>query len=117
MSCYKFECAFDVIWCPALGVVAGQVQKGNPLGVPWHVNVEKRPLSTAPCSHDGTWQYGWSGTIADLDEEGQEMLLTAYSADPKWSSQVCVGRAGRPFDRHDDACVLRSHHDPVPQRS
>jgi hypothetical protein len=32
-------------------------------------------------------QYGLSGSLADLDDEGVQMLREAYSSDPNWSSK------------------------------
>jgi hypothetical protein len=32
-------------------------------------------------------QYGLSGSLADLDEEGLQMLREGYSSDPNWSSK------------------------------
>jgi hypothetical protein len=32
-------------------------------------------------------QYGLSGSLADLDDEGLQMLREGYSSDPNWSSK------------------------------
>lgn len=32
-------------------------------------------------------QYGWTGTLAELDEESKDILLEAFVSDPTWSSQ------------------------------
>jgi cyclophilin family peptidyl-prolyl cis-trans isomerase len=32
-------------------------------------------------------QYGWSGSLAELDHESKDILLEAFTSDPTWSSQ------------------------------
>lgn len=35
-------------------------------------------------------QYGLPRSLAELDEEGQQLMQESYSADPNWSSQGAV---------------------------
>ncbi|KAK2078089.1 hypothetical protein QBZ16_003957 [Prototheca wickerhamii] len=69
---------------------------------------------TQRCFEEIKAQYGWSGTMTDLDEEGQEMLLTAYSSDPKWSSQG-PGRASAPPSLHAGRIVVELNAEACPK--
>ena len=36
-------------------------------------------------------QYGWSDTLAELDDEAKDIFLEAFASDPTWSSQAAGG--------------------------
>jgi len=43
------------------------------------------PTSLPACT--STLQYGWSGSLAHLDADAQEVFQEAYSSDPSWAAK------------------------------